>query len=118
MTNAKNKEPLPLWRLGFRPFFLIGSVIGAVSLALWLLSFSGYYQESSINSLWHAHEMLHGFVIAIIVGFLLTASANWSGKKGLNGIRQYWEQKNQISLDGFETLILDHSDTDRNLDNL
>ncbi|MDT8398427.1 MAG: pyridoxamine 5'-phosphate oxidase family protein [Pseudomonadales bacterium] len=34
---------------------------------------------------------------------------NWSGKKGLNGIRQYWEQKNQISLDGFETLILDHS---------
>ena len=29
--------------------------------------------------LWHAHEMLYGFAVAVIVGFLLTAGKAWTG---------------------------------------
>jgi uncharacterized protein involved in response to NO len=28
---------------------------------------------------WHAHEMVYGFCMAIVAGFLLTAVANWTG---------------------------------------
>lgn len=87
MTIASSEMTYPLWRLGFRPFFLLGSAMGAVSIAVWLLSFSGVYPEVAVDSLWHAHEMLHGFVVAIIVGFLLTASSSWSGRKGLHGVK-------------------------------
>jgi uncharacterized protein involved in response to NO len=29
--------------------------------------------------LWHAHEMIYGFTMSVIAGFLLTAVANWTG---------------------------------------
>ena len=75
----------PLWNLGFRPFFLLGSLSGTISLGIWLLSLQGYSYSHSIDQFWHAHEMIFGFVLAIIVGFLLTASQNWSGKTGVHG---------------------------------
>ena len=70
-----------LWRLGFRPFFLLASGFAALSIGLWALQFAGLLARPYLSgSLWHAHEMLFGFALAVIVGFLFTAGRNWSGQ--------------------------------------
>lgn len=72
------------WRpfgLGFRPFFALAGLSGLVLMLLWI----GYWQTgqpaTTYFSLidWHSHEMLFGFSMAIIAGFLLTAVRNWTG---------------------------------------
>ncbi len=77
----------PLLELGFRPFFLIASFFAALAIASWTLIFTGHLQlNATIDSTtWHAHEMLYGFSLAILIGFLLTASQNWSGIRGVHG---------------------------------
>ncbi|HEX7688552.1 MAG TPA: NnrS family protein [Burkholderiaceae bacterium] len=70
-----------LWRLGFRPFYLFASAFGAVSVACWALQASGLSAHAYLRGpLWHAHEMLFGFVFAVVVGFLFTAGRNWTGQ--------------------------------------
>ena len=78
---------LPLFRLAFRPFFLGGALFSLVALALW-----GGFWLTGMNWTpyggwlwWHAHEMLFGFVSAIIAGFLLTAVQNWTAQDSING---------------------------------
>ena len=61
-------------RLGFRPFYLGAAAYGMLAVPLWIAMLLG---EVSLNLtvspvLWHAHEMLFGFAVAVIVGFLLT----------------------------------------------
>lgn len=74
-------EGLPLLRLGFRPFYLGGALLAAVIVPLWMTLYLGQVQlaTSVPPLLWHAHEMLFGFAVSIIVGFLLTAGKNWTG---------------------------------------
>lgn len=86
-----NPDPMtarsaPLWALGFRPFFLLGGSAAALLLTLWLWVLSGH-ALAPLTPLWHAHEMLFGFGAAIAAGFLLTASQNWSGIRGIHGRR-------------------------------
>jgi uncharacterized protein involved in response to NO len=70
-----------LWQLGFRPFYLLASTFAALSIALWALQFAGLLAAPYLpGPLWHAHEMLFGFALAVIVGFLLTAGRNWTGR--------------------------------------
>lgn len=73
---------LPLLRLGFRPFYLGGAVFGLIALALWLLALHGWpvagRSAPASGVVWHVHEMIFGFVSAIIVGFLLTAVRAWT----------------------------------------
>jgi uncharacterized protein involved in response to NO len=73
---------LPVLRLGFRPFYLGGAVFGAIAIALWLIALHGHSVAGSspvMNGvLWHVHEMIFGFVAAIVVGFLLTAVRAWT----------------------------------------
>lgn len=70
-----------LWDLGFRPFYLLASAFSAVSIALWALQFSGWLGRPYLRGpVWHAHEMLFGFTLAVIVGFLFTAGRNWSNR--------------------------------------
>lgn len=72
----------PFWGRGFRPFFLMGAVYAAMSILLWLGVYTGHVTFPDIFSdpvIWHAHEMIYGFVMAIVAGFLLTAVANWTG---------------------------------------
>ena len=87
--NAKEQQLLPLFRLGFRPFFLAGSIFAVITMLLWGLLLSGKITLPSQlpATLWHAHEMLFGFAGAIILGFLLTAVQNWTGYPGLKGIK-------------------------------
>src|SRR6185312_4038839 len=80
-----NKVSLGLWELGFRPFFLLGTIWGGVALSLWLGALAGRGYSAPIDVFWHAHEMIHGFATAIIVGFLFTASQNWTGVRGVHG---------------------------------
>lgn len=69
-----------LWSLGFRPFYLLASVFSALSVLLWVGQFSGYLDAAYLRGpVWHAHEMLFGYTLAIIAGFLLTAVRNWTG---------------------------------------
>lgn len=75
-----------LWQLGFRPFYLLASVFAALSIPLWALQYAGLLPAAYLNGpLWHAHEMLFGFVLAVIVGFLFTAGRNWSGQPTPSG---------------------------------
>jgi uncharacterized protein involved in response to NO len=68
-----------LWQLGFRPFYLLASAFAAVSVALWALQFSDLLAGAYLHEpLWHAHEMIFGFALAVIVGFLFTAGRNWT----------------------------------------
>lgn len=70
-----------LWRLGFRPFYLLASSFAALSIGLWALQFGGLLPHAYLQGpLWHAHEMLFGFALAVIVGFLLTAGRNWTNR--------------------------------------
>jgi uncharacterized protein involved in response to NO len=70
-----------LWDLGFRPFYLLASAFAALSIGLWALQFSGLLGMPYLQGpMWHAHEMLFGFTLAVVVGFLFTAGRNWSNR--------------------------------------
>lgn len=78
----------PQWRafleMGFRPLYLAGCFWAAVSVALWV--FAPQWLTSQMGGVvWHAHEMLWGFIATIAVGFLLTAGSNWTGINPLRG---------------------------------
>lgn len=87
MASLLNIEEAPrpapkrfaLFELGFRPFYLLASVFAALSIALWALQYSGLLGQAYLaGPLWHAHEMLFGFTLAVVVGFLFTAGRNWT----------------------------------------
>lgn len=72
----------PLLGRGFRPFFLLGALYAAAMVPLWILRMTGsdFFQSSFDDPvIWHGHEMIYGFTMAIVAGFLLTAVANWTG---------------------------------------
>lgn len=78
----------PFLRLGFRPFFFFGCVLAVVAIPLWLFALNGYFGQWAPTGgwlAWHRHELLFGFVGAIIAGFLLTAVQTWTGVPGLSG---------------------------------
>ena len=71
----------PLLRLGFRPFYLGAALFSMLAVPLWIAALLGTVtlNLSVAPLLWHAHEMLFGFAVAVIVGFLLTAGKAWTG---------------------------------------
>jgi len=73
---------------GFRPFFLVGAIYAGLAILLWLPVFYGHLETASAFSPidWHIHEMLFGFVAAIMTGFLLTAIPNWTGRLPVQGL--------------------------------
>lgn len=72
--------------LGFRPLYVAGCSYAAIAIALWIF-FPQLLQGSLFPVAWHAHEMLWGFVGTIAVGFLFTASSNWTGINPLHGAK-------------------------------
>ena len=79
--------PPALLQLAFRPFFLLGSLFSTISLLLWGGEVLGVLDLGVYGGSlwWHGHEMLFGFVSAIVVGFLLTAVQTWTGIPGIRG---------------------------------
>lgn len=72
---------LPCLRLAFRPFYLGAAWLAALIVPLWVAIFLGFlsWTPNPPSLLWHAHEMLFGFAVAVIVGFLMTAGKTWTG---------------------------------------
>lgn len=97
-SQEKTTGPAPVLALGFRPFFLAAAAFGAIAMAWWswlLASGSSSFELPLTSAMWHAHEMVFGYLLAVIAGFLLTAVGNWTGKKmptgaGLLGLVALW----------------------------
>ena len=85
--NPRTYEGPVLFSYGFRPFFLLGSIYAALAILAWLPVFMGELKLASafIPRDWHVHEMLYGFLPAVITGFLFTAIPNWTGRLPLRG---------------------------------
>ena len=73
---------------GFRPFFFLGASYAAVIIALWLPIYEGEIAlpTNFAPRDWHVHEMLFGYIAAVVTGFLLTAVPNWTGRLPLQGV--------------------------------
>ncbi len=75
-------------KLGFRPFFSAAMLYAVVAIALWMgMYFLGWTLPAESYGVvsWHAHEMVFGFGMAVIGGFLLTAEMNWTGVRTVTG---------------------------------
>lgn len=95
-TSPPGNVPLPehssarrcaLFEYGFRPFFLLCGAYALIMIPWWMYRFA--HSSVSFGGLpaiyWHAHEMIFGFVMAAIAGFLLTAVPSWTGERGFAG---------------------------------
>ncbi|ELI6433713.1 NnrS family protein [Aeromonas salmonicida subsp. salmonicida] len=87
LDSRKEEQIVPLFRLGFRPFFLLGALFSALAMLGWLAQLNGWILLPGVGNpiWWHAHEMLFGFGAAIVAGFLLTAVQNWTAHPGVRG---------------------------------
>ncbi|CAM3071321.1 NnrS family protein [Vibrio rarus] len=90
ITDKAQEEAItPLLRLGFRPFFLLGALYAFIAIPVWIYAFQ-HGQPTALGApalWWHAHEMLFGFAMAIVAGFVLTAVQNWTGINGTKSTR-------------------------------
>lgn len=85
---AEALRTLPLLALGFRPFFLSAALSATLLMLLWLGILQAFLPAPEGYGAigWHAHEMLFGYTCAVIAGFLLTATRNWSGVETAKGM--------------------------------
>ena len=76
-----------LFASGFRPTFLAAGVAATILVPLWVLNwaFGWSFPTAWPPTIWHAHEMLFGFIAASIAGFLLTAVPSWTNQRGFAG---------------------------------
>jgi len=75
-------------RLGFRPFFLASGAFAVVSMLVWFAAYNlnTPFPFAGLRPVtWHAHEMIYGYSLAVVTGFLLTAVGNWTGRPTLSG---------------------------------
>jgi uncharacterized protein involved in response to NO len=95
---TQNHKHPAIFNLGFRVFFAGASIFSLVSITCWLIiyaSMNGVFSSNTISYFsdfkalnpfqWHAHEMIYGYSLAVIAGFLLTAVKNWTGIQTTHG---------------------------------
>jgi uncharacterized protein involved in response to NO len=90
ITDLQQEQKImPLFRLGFRPFFLGGAIFSIIALVLWILILKGTLPLTPLGGgyWWHIHEMVYGFASAIVAGFVLTAVQNWTGIRSISGVQ-------------------------------
>jgi uncharacterized protein involved in response to NO len=85
--NTQKIFNIPLFGLGFRVFFALAGLSALILIVIWNSIFKGTLTTGHYftDNYWHAHEMLLGYSVAVITGFLLTAVKNWTGKPTLTG---------------------------------
>ena len=76
-----------IFSYAFRPFFLVNGIFAVLVLVAWLAMMRGWNWPGAPGNplLWHAHEMLVGFVMAAVAGFSLTAVSTWTGRPAVSG---------------------------------
>jgi uncharacterized protein involved in response to NO len=86
--RGRSRNAPAILSYGFRPFFLLGAVYAALAVPLWLWTyFGGVEPAGPFGGLaWHAHEMIFGYLGAVMAGFILTAVPNWTGRLPLSGL--------------------------------
>lgn len=75
-------SPHPILNLSFRIFFSASALFAIATMALWVFIFTGHTDINAqmLNPLyWHGHEMIYGYTLAVVAGFLLTAVQTWTG---------------------------------------
>lgn len=83
---SRSEVPAPggpaLLALGFRPFYLLAALLAMLTVPVWVLQYLGVLATTGpiAGMLWHMHEMVFGFAVAVITGFLFTAGRNWTGQ--------------------------------------
>jgi uncharacterized protein involved in response to NO len=79
---------IAILNLGFRPFFSGAALFAVVLMLVWMGLYTlGWHWQPALPAVtWHAHEMVFGYGMAVIAGFLLTAVKNWTGVQTLHGI--------------------------------
>src|SRR3954468_13675017 len=82
IPRLKDYQGPALFSYGFRPFFFFGSVYAGAIILVWLPVFYGHLRVLSVFAPrdWHVHEMLFGYIVSVVAGFLLTAVPNWTGR--------------------------------------
>ena len=73
----------PVWAMAFRPLYLLTSLYAVISILLWGFGFAG--TQGMPSYFWHAHEMIWGYAGGVVVAFLLTAGATWTGQPPTRG---------------------------------
>lgn len=74
-TKRIPPETFSLWALAFRPFYLLAGLFAAIAVPVWAVGYSGAIELPMPGIWWHAHEMIFGFAVAVIIGFLFTRGA-------------------------------------------
>ena len=89
LSDGRESNMRVILSYAFRPFFLLNGLFGVVVVVAWLALLSGRATLFGIPDpvMWHAHEMLVGFIMATIAGFVLTAGANWTGRPPVTELR-------------------------------
>ncbi len=91
MSDGMRKTEIRKWALfslGFRPFFFAAGMMAVASMVIWMAAFVFQIRLLPLTLTpidWHAHEMIYGYALAVIAGFLLTAVRNWTNIQTLNG---------------------------------
>ena len=69
-------------------FFLLAAAWAAIAVPVWLTAYvHGYAPRGPLPALfWHGHEMVFGFGLAVVAGFLLGAIPNWTGRLPVRGL--------------------------------
>lgn len=80
--TKKPTSPHPVLNLGFRIFFVGSAIFAVVAMLLWMFVLQGAapFKYSISPFIWHGHEMIFGYALAVIAGFLLTAVKTWTGQ--------------------------------------
>lgn len=90
ISEPTSKTGFALWQLGFRPFFLGAGSFAVIAMTIWMGIYLNVWSMPLLNIetiTWHAHEMLFGYALAVIAGFLLTAVKNWTGQQTIHGYK-------------------------------
>ena len=90
MDERSDRLVAPVLARGFRVFFLLAVAYAVTGMGAWSVFLHGKGTVGYLGAspmLWHAHEMVFGYGMAVVAGFLLTAVQNWTGIPTWTGLR-------------------------------
>lgn len=73
ITNAD--QDFSIFESAYRPFFILATVSSLFYMTLWTAFYTFKLRlnfENISPTMWHAHEMLFGYAITVLAGFMLT----------------------------------------------